>query len=128
MIRIEDLGNFASVNQGVTESLQTQAGLLGIYSNAAALNLEPMERRAFYAAMEAAGENDLEEISKKIYRWRKALVVLVGDRGVINQAIEELRKNGRARGGAPLAGFQLAPAEHFSREGLAEPASSDPKK
>lgn len=128
-LRKGELRKAASTQRSrLIESLQTQAGLLGIYSNAAALNLEPMERRAFYAAMEAAGENDLEEISKKIYRWRKALVVLVGDRGVINQAIEELRKNGRARGGAPLAGFQLAPAEHFSREGLAEPASSDPKK
>ena len=109
------------------ESLQTQAGLLGIYSTAAALNLEPTERRTFYAAMATAGEKDLEEISKKIYLWEDTLVVLVGDRRVIDQALEELRKNGRAKGGGPLKDFHLPQAKYFTREGLPEAADGTEK-
>ena len=109
-------------------NLQTQVGLLGIYSTAAALNLEPTERRAFYAAMAAAGKKDLEDISKKIYHWEDSLMVLVGDRGVIDQALAELRKNGRAEGGAPLKHFRLPPTKYFSREGLPATPSTDPEK
>ncbi|HBO51183.1 MAG TPA: hypothetical protein DD471_04305, partial [Planctomycetes bacterium] len=109
-------------------NLQTQAGLLGIYATAAALNLAPTERRSFYAAMAAAGKKDLEGISKEIYRWEDSLMVLVGDRGVIDQALEELRKNGRAKGGAPLKRFRLPPTKYFSREGLSATPSTDPEK
>ena len=120
-LRKGELGKAASTQRSrLIESLETQAGLLGIYSGAAALNLEPTERRNFYAAMAAADEESLEAVSKEIYRWENALVILVGDRGVIDKALDELRKNGQARGGQPLRNFQLPPARHFSREGLPE--------
>ncbi|MEE3200241.1 MAG: pitrilysin family protein [Planctomycetota bacterium] len=113
----------ATQRSRLIENLQTQSGLLGIYSSTAAHNLQPAGRRAYYAAMAAAGEKDLEDISKEIYRWENALVVLVGDRGVIDKALAELRKNGRARGGEALEAFHLPGAEYFTREGLPEAAA-----
>ena len=110
----------ATQRSRLIENLQTQSGLLGIYSTTAAHKLQPAGRRAYYAAMAAAGEQDLEVISKEVYRWENALVVLVGDRGVIDKALEALRKNGGAGGGEPLENFQLPGAEYFSREGLPE--------
>jgi len=128
-LRKGELRKAASTQRSrLIKNLETQAGLLGIYSTAAALNLEPTERRAFYAAMAAADEKSLEAISEKTYRWKDALVVLVGDRGVIDEALDELRKNGRAKGGLPLKKFQLPPAEYFNREGLPEAASTGPDK
>jgi len=78
--------------------------------------------------MAAADEKSLESISKQIYRWENAMIVLVGDRGVIDKALEELRENGRAQGGLPLKGFQLPAARYFSREGLPEAAATGPDK
>ena len=128
-LRKGELGKAASTQRSrLIESLETQAGLLGIYSTAAALNLEPTERRDFYAAMAAADQESLEAVSKEIYRWEDAMVVLVGDRGVIDKALEELRKNGRAQGGLPLENFQLPAAKYFGREGLPEATSSGPDK
>ena len=118
----------ATQRSRLIENLQTQSGLLGIYSTTAAHNLQPAGRRAYYAAMAAAGEKDLEDISKEIYRWENALVVLVGDRGVIDKALDELRKNGQARGGEPLEAFQLPSAEYFTREGLPEAAAGNQEK
>ena len=117
----------ATQRSRLIESLQTQSGLLGIYSTTAAHNLQPAWRRAYYAAMAAAEEKDLEDISEEIYRWENALVVLVGDRGVIDKALEDLKKNGRARGGEPLEGFRLPGAEYFNREGLPEAAAGGGK-
>ena len=128
-LRKGELRKAASTQRSrLIESLETQAGLLGIYSTAAGLNLEPTERRDFYATMAAADEKNLEAVSKKIYRWENAMVVLVGDRGVIDKALEELRKNGRAQGGLPLENFQLPAAKYFDREGLPEAASIGPDK
>ena len=110
------------------EGVETEGGVLGIYSTAAGLNLEPTERRDFDATMAAADEKNLEAVSKKIYRWENAMVVLVGDRGVIDKALEELRKNGRAQGGVPLENFQLPAAKYFDREGLPEATSIGPDK
>ena len=128
-LRKGELRKAASTQRSrLIESLETQAGLLGIYSTAAGLNLEPTERRDFYATMAAADEKNLEAVSKKIYRWENAMVVLVGDRGVIDKALEELRKNGRAQGGLPLENFQLPAAKYFDREGLPEATSIGPDK
>ena len=128
-LRKGELRKAASTQRSrLIKNLETQAGLLGIYSTAAALNLEPTERRAFYAAMAAADEKSLEAISEKTYRWKDALVVLVGDRGVIDKALDELRKNGRAKGGLPLKKFQLPSAKYFDREGLSEAISAGPDK
>ncbi len=118
----------ATQRSRLIENLQTQSGLLGIYSSTAAHNLEPAWRRAFYATMAAATEQDLERAAKKTCRWENALVVLVGDRGVINKALDELRKNGRARDGEPLEAFSLPPAEYFTREGLPEAPAGNPEK
>lgn len=118
----------ATQRSRLIENLQTQSGLLGIYSSTAAHNLEPAWRRAFYATMAAATEQDLESAAKKTCRWENALVVLVGDRGVINKALDELRKNGRARDGEPLEAFSLPPAEYFTREGLPEAPAGNPEK
>tara|TARA_B100000809_G_scaffold264510_1_gene320545 strand:+ start:1217 stop:2728 length:1512 start_codon:yes stop_codon:yes gene_type:complete len=115
----------ATQRSRLIENLQTQSGLLGLYSSTAAHNLEPAGRRDFYAAMAAATEKDLENISEEIYRWENALVVLVGDRGVIDKALDELKKNGQARGGEPLEAFQLPSAEYFTREGLPEAAAGN---
>ncbi|MEC9032684.1 MAG: insulinase family protein, partial [Planctomycetota bacterium] len=128
-LRKGELRKAASTQRSrLIENLETQTGLLGIYSTAAALNLEPTERRDFYAAMAAADEKSLESVSKQIYRWENAMIVLVGDRGVIDKALEELRENGRAQGGLPLKGFQLPAARYFSREGLPEAAATGPDK
>ena len=128
-LRKGELRKAASTQRSrLIENLETQTGLLGIYSSAAALNLEPTERRDFYAAMAAADEKSLESVSKQIYRWENALVVLVGDRGVIDKALEELRENGRAQGGLPLKGFQLPAARYFSREGLPQATATGPDK
>ena len=54
-------------------------------------------------------------------------MVLVGDRRVIDQALEELRKNGRAKGGGPLKDFHLPQAKYFTREGLPEAANGTEK-
>ncbi len=118
----------ATQRSRLIENLQTQSGLLGIYSTTAAHNLQPAGRRAYYAAMAAAGEKDLEDISREIYRWENALVVLVGDRGVIDKALDELKKNGQAHGGEPLEAFQLPSAEYFTREGLPEAAADNQEK
>ena len=74
-----------------------------------------------------APRREFEDISEEIYRWENALVVLVGDRGVIDKALEDLKKNGRARGGEPLEGFRLPGAEYFNREGLPEAAAGGGK-
>ena len=118
----------ATQRSRLIEKLQTQSGLLGIYSSTAAHNLEPASRRDFYATMAAATEKDLENISEEIYRWENALVVLVGDRGVIDKALDELRKNSQARGGEPLEAFLLPSAEYFTREGLPEAAAGNQEK
>ena len=110
----------ATQRSRLIENLQAQSGLLGIYSTTAAHKLEPAGRRAYYAAMAAAGEKDLEKISKEIYRWENALVVLVGDRGVIDKALDGLRKDGAAGEGGLPENFHLPGAEYFSREGLPE--------
>ena len=47
---------------------------------------------------------------------------------MIDKALEELRKNGRAQGGLPLENFQLPAAKYFGREGLPEATSSGPDK
>ena len=44
------------------------------------------------------------------------------------EALAELRKNGRAEGGAPLKHFRLPPTKYFSREGLPATPSTDPEK
>ena len=110
----------ATQRSRLIENLQAQSGLLGIYSTTAAHRLQPAGRRAYYAAMAAAGEEDLEKISKEIYRWENALVVLVGDRGVIDKALDGLHKDGAAGEDGLPENFHLPGAEYFSREGLPE--------
>lgn len=115
----------ATQRSGLVESLQTQEGLLGIYSTTAALARQPAQRRAFYSAMNAASGSDLEAVSKKLFGWPGALIVLVGDRASIATALEELEKNGRARGGEPLEGFLLPEPEYSSREGAPQGGGED---
>ena len=126
-LRTGELRKASSIQRSrLIESLQTQAGLLGVYSTTAALALPPGEKAAFYAAMAAAGSGDLAAVSKTAFTWPKALIVLVGDRGIIDKALLELEKNRGAEGGAPLRGFRLPKPQYASREGvLQHPGGGD---
>ncbi|MEM7233203.1 MAG: pitrilysin family protein [Planctomycetota bacterium] len=102
----------------IVASMESQASVLGLFETFAANGRKPSEVQAFHAAVLSADPSKFAEFCAQLYDWNRALVVLVGDEGVIEKAIGELESEDlREEQGIP--GWAIGKPNRVDEEGSA---------
>lgn len=104
----------ASYRSRIIEALESQSGTLSVYESSLTHGGTPQSRSEFYRRLVGASGGAVAEASTKNFVWNDATIVLVGDRGRIEAALEKLRAHPPSD--LPNA-FALPPLEVRDRDG-----------
>jgi predicted Zn-dependent peptidase len=107
----------ASLRTDIIETLEDLDGTIAFYLASAVGGKKPDERLDFYLRAKAAGSEAIAAACRATYAWDRALVVLVGDRALIEKQLEE--QAAAARGKAAGEAFSFPGPEVRDRDGKA---------
>jgi zinc protease len=87
----EEIGKARATHRSnLTAAQETRSGLLGLFASSAANGLPPAERAAFHERVLSASPAEIAARAREFFSWERAVVVLVGDRRLIEAQLAEI--------------------------------------
>ena len=80
----------ATYRNRLVETLEAAAGTLDVYIEAAAAAKPPITPRQYFGRVTAQTAEEVVDACRRVFRWEHALIVLVGDRALVEKQLAEL--------------------------------------